>query len=65
MRNIVFYSCIILMIIFGIFAFDYAFPDMSIQRSTAAVLSMYCFSFVTVTWFGYEMRKDKENENKE
>jgi hypothetical protein len=53
------------MIIFGILAFDYAFPDMSIQRSTAAILSMYCFSFATVTWFGYEMRKDKENENKE
>ena len=51
---IYFFLAIVLML--GIILFDYAFPDLSVQQSIAATLSIYCFSFATGIWikFGFK-----------
>jgi hypothetical protein len=36
-----------IVLLFGIILWDYAFPEMNIQKSIAANLSVYCFSFFT------------------
>lgn len=64
MKNkIIIYILLIVVILLGTILFDYAFPDIDIQRGLAAILSMYCFSFVTVILVMYELKKDKENND--
>ena len=63
MKNAVVYICLIFIILLGTFLFDYAFPDIDVQRGLAAILSIYCFSFATVIFVTYELKKDKENNN--
>lgn len=48
-------------ILLGIILWDYAFPDMNIQKSTAANLSVYCFSFFTSVCVVYAL-KDIDNK---
>lgn len=61
MKNIGIYICLILIILFGIILFDYAFPELSIQRGCAAILSIYCFSFFTGICLKYGLKDNKEN----
>jgi len=51
MKNSLFtYIFLGIVLLFGIILWDYAFPEMSIQKSIAANLSVYCFSFITSVW---------------
>lgn len=45
-NKIVIYIFIAFILLLGIILFDYAFPELSVQRGIAAMMSMYCFSFV-------------------
>lgn len=63
MKNIGIYICLVLIILFGIILFDYAFPELSIQRGCAAILSIYCFSFAISTWLEYEKNKNNTKDN--
>ena len=46
MKNSLFtYIFLGIVLLFGIILWNYAFPDMNIQKSIAANLSVYCFSF--------------------
>ncbi len=48
MKNSLFtYIFLGIVLLFGIVLFSYAFPDLSVQQSIAATLSIYCFSFFT------------------
>lgn len=64
MKNIVFYFCLFVLMVFGMMFFDYAFPNLSTQQSVAAALSIYCFSFATVSFMYYEVKRDKEINDK-
>ena len=57
---IYFFLAIVLML--GIILFDYAFPDLSVQQSIAATLSIYCFSFFTTICikYGFNDNNDKK-----
>lgn len=48
-------------ILLGIILWDYAFPEMDIQKSMAANLSVYCFSFFTSVCVVYGL-KDIDNK---
>ncbi len=51
MKNSLFtYIFLGIVLLFGIILWDYAFPEMNIQKSIAANLSVYCFSFITSVW---------------
>lgn len=65
MKNIVFYFCMLVLIIFGMILFDYAFPNLTVQQCVAATLAVYCFSFATAAWFQWEYDKNKESDNKD
>ena len=62
MKNFVIYTCLGLIILFGIILFDYAFPELSVQRGAAAILSIYCFTFAIATWLEYEKRKNEDKK---
>jgi len=61
MKNIGIYICFVLIILFGIILFDYAFPNLTFQQSIAATLSIYCFSFFTGICLKYGLKDNKEN----
>lgn len=46
-KNLFTYVFLGIVSLFGIILWDYAFPEMDIQKSIAANLSVYCFSFFT------------------
>ena len=48
-------------ILLGIILWDYAFPEMDIQKSMSANLSVYCFSFFTSVCVVYGL-KDIDNK---
>ena len=48
-------------ILLGIILWDYAFPEIDIQKSMAANLSVYCFSFFTSVCVVYGL-KDIDNK---
>ena len=46
MKNkIIIYIFVAFVLLLGIILFNYAFPDLSVQRGVAAIMSIYCFSF--------------------
>ena len=47
------YFILAFILMIGIVLFNYAFPDLSVQQSIAATLSIYCFSFFTVICIKY------------
>lgn len=50
-----------IVLLFGIILWDYAFPEMDIQKSIAANLSVYCFSFFTSVFVVFGL-KDINNK---
>lgn len=50
-----------IVLLFGIILWDYAFPEMNIQKSIAANLSVYCFSFFTSVFVVFGL-KDINNK---
>lgn len=65
MKSIVFYFCMLVLIIFGMILFDYAFPNLTVHQCIAATLAVYCFSFATAAWFQWETNNSKEPDNKD
>ena len=55
------YFILAFILMIGIVLFSYAFPDLSVQQSIAATLSIYCFSFVTGICLKYGLKDNKEN----
>jgi hypothetical protein len=49
-KNLFTYIFLGVILLLGIILWDYAFPEMSIQKSIAVNLSVYCFSFFTSVW---------------
>ena len=47
------YFILAFILMIGIVLFNYAFPNLSVQQSIAATLSIYCFSFFTVICIKY------------
>jgi len=56
------YVFLVAILIVGMIFFDYAFPNLSVQQSIAATLSIYCFSFFTgiCIKIGLEDNNDKK-----
>jgi len=50
-----------IVLVFGIILWDYAFPEMNFQKSIAANLSVYCFSFFTSAFVVFGL-KDINNK---
>jgi hypothetical protein len=63
MKSIVFYFCLLILLVFGMMLFDYAFPNLSTQQCIAATLAVYCFSFATTSWIQWEMKNNDENKD--
>ena len=64
MKNFVIYTCLGLIILFGIriILFDYAFSELSVQRRVAGILSICGFTFTIATWLEYEKRKNEDKK---
>ena len=60
-KNII-YVFLGFVILLGIILFNYAFPELSVQRGVAAILSIYCFTFAIATWLEYEKRKNEDKK---
>jgi len=62
MKNFAIYTCLGLIILFGIILFDYAFSELSVQRRVAGILSICGFTFTIATWLEYEKRKNEDKK---
>lgn len=56
------YFILAFILMIGIVLFNYAFPHLSVQQSTAATLSIYCFSFFTVICIKYGLSDNNDKK---
>ena len=60
--KIIIYIFLGFVILLGIILFNYAFPELSVQRGVAAILSIFSFPFAISTWLEYEKRKNEDKK---
>lgn len=56
------YFILAFILMLGIVLFNYAFPNLTVQQSVAATLSIYCFSFFTGICIKYGLNDNNDKK---